>query len=38
MILVDKYIYLSGLEKKIIVIQSINNFIKERLQIYNGNR
>ena len=32
MILVDKYIYLSGLEKKIIVIQSINSFIKDRLQ------
>ena len=32
MILVDKYIYLSGLEKKLIVIQSINSFIKDRLQ------
>ena len=32
MILVDKYIYLSGLEKKIIIIQSINSFITDRLQ------
>jgi len=32
MILVDKYVYLSGVEKKIIVIQTMNNFIKERLK------
>ena len=32
MILVDKYVYLSGIEKKIIVLQAINNFISERLQ------
>ena len=32
MILVDKYNYLSGIEKKIIVIESINTFIKERLE------
>ena len=32
MILVDKYIYLYGVEKKIIVIQTMNNFIKERLK------
>jgi hypothetical protein len=32
MILVDKYIYLSGCEKKIIVLQAINDFIEERLQ------
>ena len=32
MILADKYIYLSGIEKKIIVLQAINNFIKERLE------
>jgi len=32
MILVDKYIYLSGVEKKIIVLQAINDFIEERLQ------
>ena len=32
MILVDKYIYLSGIEKKIIIIQSITNFIKDRLK------
>ena len=32
MILVDKFIYLSGLEKKLIVIQSINSFITDRLQ------
>jgi hypothetical protein len=31
MILADKYIYLSGIEKKIIVLQAIDNFIKERL-------
>ena len=32
MILVDKYIYLSGVEKKIIVLQSLHHFINERLQ------
>ena len=32
MILVEKYIYLSGIEKKIIIIQSITNFIKDRLK------
>ena len=32
MILVDKYNYLSGIEKKIIVLQVINTFIKDRIQ------
>ena len=32
MILVDKYIYLSGVEKKLIVLQSIEVFFNERLQ------
>ena len=32
MILVDKFNYLSGIEKKIIVLQVIDNFIKERMQ------
>ena len=32
MILVDKYNYLPGVEKKIIVLQVIDNFIKEKIQ------
>ena len=32
MILVDKYTYLSGIEKKMIVLQVINTFIKDRIQ------
>ena len=32
MILVDKYIYLSGVEKKLIVLQSIEVFFNDRLQ------
>jgi len=32
MILVDKYNYLSGIEKKMIVLQVINTFIKDRIQ------
>ena len=32
MILADKYIYLSGVEKKLIVLQSMEVFVNERLQ------
>ena len=32
MILVDKFNYLSGIEKKMVVLQVIDNFIKEKIQ------
>jgi hypothetical protein len=32
MILIDKYAYLTGIEKKMIVLQAINEFVRERLE------